>query len=74
MTTAEDKRREQHQHNDEDTDPRDRNGMAEVTCGICGRSWCEKCDPCPSALCHWCHGYGYSNAPIRSRRSRVHQS
>lgn len=36
-----------------------------VTCGICGRSWCEQCDPAPSALCHWCHGRGYSTAPVR---------
>lgn len=27
-----------------------------TTCGICNRSWCADCDPCPSALCHWCHG------------------
>jgi hypothetical protein len=35
-----------------------------VTCGDCGREWCERCDPCPSALCHWCHGRGYSLAPL----------
>ena len=35
-----------------------------VTCGMCDRSWCERCDPAPSALCHWCHGRGYSTAPI----------
>jgi hypothetical protein len=41
----------------------------EVTCGICGRSWCEACDGAPSALCHWCHGRGHSTAPIRKRRT-----
>lgn len=35
-----------------------------VTCGDCERSWCERCDPCPSALCHWCHGRGCSTAPL----------
>ena len=35
-----------------------------VTCGNCGRSWCEHCDPAPSALCHWCNGRGYSIAPL----------
>lgn len=35
-----------------------------VTCGHCGRSWCERCDPCPSALCHWCHGRGDSSAAL----------
>ncbi len=35
-----------------------------ATCGRCGRSWCFNCDPCPAALCHWCHGRGYSTAPI----------
>jgi len=34
-----------------------------VTCGGCGRRWCEGCDPAPSALCHYCHGRGYSEAP-----------
>lgn len=38
---------------------------AKVTCGNCGQSWCEACDPAPSALCHYCHGRGYSTAPIR---------
>jgi hypothetical protein len=37
---------------------------AKVTCGNCGNSWCETCDPAPSALCHTCHGRGYSIAPI----------
>lgn len=35
-----------------------------ATCGNCGRSWCFRCDPCPSAACHWCHGRGYSTAPL----------
>ena len=35
-----------------------------VTCGNCDRSWCEYCDPAPSALCHWCHGRGHSDAVI----------
>jgi hypothetical protein len=41
---------------------------AEVTCGACGASWCEKCDPAPSALCHYCHGRGYSTAEITPPR------
>lgn len=39
-------------------------------CGICGRRWCGFCDPAPAALCHWCHGRGYSIAPI-SAASRL---
>jgi hypothetical protein len=35
-----------------------------VTCGNCGNSWCGKCDPAPSALCHWCNGRGHSTAPL----------
>ena len=35
-----------------------------VTCGNCERSWCEYCDPAPSALCHFCHGRGHSDAEI----------
>ena len=35
-----------------------------VTCGNCDSSWCEKCDPGPSALCHTCHGRGHSTAPL----------
>lgn len=38
---------------------------ARVTCGGCRRSWCERCDPGPSALCPWCHGRGYSTAEVR---------
>jgi hypothetical protein len=34
-----------------------------VTCGSCLRSWCGACDPAPSALCHYCHGRGHSEAP-----------
>ena len=33
------------------------------TCGGCDNSWCEDCDPSPAALCHYCHGRGYSTAP-----------
>ena len=40
------------------------NHDAVVTCGNCGGKWCETCDPAPSALCHTCHGRGYSKAPI----------
>lgn len=36
-----------------------------VTCGNCGNSWCEKCDPAPSALCHTCHGRGHSLKPLK---------
>lgn len=35
-----------------------------VTCGICNRSWDAEKDPAPAALCHWCHGRGYSTAPV----------
>lgn len=35
-----------------------------VTCGACNRSWCERCDPAPGALCHWCHGRGSSQAQL----------
>lgn len=35
-----------------------------ATCGACGLSWCEACDPTPSALCHRCHGRGYSHHRI----------
>jgi hypothetical protein len=37
---------------------------AAVTCHACESSWCETCDPTPSALCHTCHGRGYSTAEI----------
>ena len=37
---------------------------ARVTCGGCARAWCERCDPAPSALCHWCHGRGWSDAEL----------
>jgi hypothetical protein len=36
----------------------------EATCGACGLSWCNRCDPAPSAMCHYCHGLGYSTAPL----------
>lgn len=39
-------------------------GQDRVTCGGCEREWCERCDPGPGALCHWCHGRGYSIAPV----------
>lgn len=38
--------------------------IRKVTCGRCNRSWCERCDPCPAALCHWCNGNGKSTAPL----------
>lgn len=68
MSAREAARRKAHLHNDEDVIPQDRNGNAEVTCGNCGRSWCEHCDPGPSALCPFCHGRGYSTAPIKLQR------
>lgn len=37
-----------------------------VTCGNCERSWCERCDPAPSALCPWCNGRGYSTAQLKA--------
>lgn len=45
----------------------------QATCGNCNRSWCFKCDPCPSAMCHWCNGRGYSTAPLTAdgKRKRV---
>lgn len=36
-----------------------------VTCGNCNRSWCERCDPAPSAPCHWCHGRGKSKYRVK---------
>lgn len=41
----------------------DHGPRAVATCGDCHRSWCDSCDPGPSALCPWCHGRGYSTAP-----------
>lgn len=35
-----------------------------ATCGACHRTWCERCDPCPSAMCPWCNGAGGSSAPM----------
>lgn len=35
-----------------------------TTCGKCGRSWCDRCDPTHGPLCPWCAGYGYSSAPM----------
>lgn len=37
---------------------------ARTTCGACGNAWCERCDPAPSSLCHWCHGRGSSTAAM----------
>lgn len=45
-----------------------------VTCGNCRRSWCEQCDPCPSAMCPWCNGAGGSKAPIGLKQLRVLQA
>ena len=42
-----------------------------ATCGGCGNEWCERCDPAPSALCHWCHGRGYSHARLDRRTGKV---
>ncbi len=36
--------------------------QAVTTCGACGRSWCDACDPTPTAQCHYCHGRGYTIA------------
>lgn len=33
-------------------------------CGSCQASWCYKCDPSPSDLCHYCAGRGYSTHEI----------
>ena len=49
-------------HPDDMTTTCDHGWRAETTCGGCGASWCAECDPCPSALCHYCHGRGYSTA------------
>lgn len=37
------------------------------TCGGCRRSWCDACDPCPSAMCPWCNGAGGSKAERTGR-------
>jgi hypothetical protein len=42
-----------------------------VTCGNCDSSWCERCDPGPSALCHTCHGRGHSIAPLYEPNEHV---
>lgn len=34
----------------------------EALCLGCGAAWCHECDPGPAALCHYCHGRGYSTA------------
>lgn len=38
-----------------------------VTCGNCNRSWCERCDPAPAAMCHYCNGKGYSTAGMKDQ-------
>ena len=35
-----------------------------VECGTCEARWCAACDPAPAALCHYCHGRGYSTCEI----------
>lgn len=36
-----------------------------ATCGNCSASWCDTCDPTQvAALCHYCHGRGYSYAEV----------
>lgn len=35
-----------------------------ATCGNCGASWNDAADPAPAALCHTCHGRGYSTAEL----------
>lgn len=42
-----------------------------VTCGTCGAVWCGSCDPAPSALCHTCHGRGYSIAEVMPGRAEL---
>ena len=37
-----------------------------VTCGSCGRAWCERCHPTPAALCPWCCGSGPGDAALQS--------
>ena len=37
---------------------------SEAVCLTCCAHWCDECDPAPSALCHYCHGRGYSTALI----------
>lgn len=39
-------------------------GDGETLCLSCGAAWCSTCDPGPAALCHYCHGRGYSTAEI----------
>ncbi len=38
-----------------------------ATCGNCGRSWCDGCDPTPSAMCHWCNGTWSKDRPSSTR-------
>ncbi len=55
----------------EQTDPWPRPKMKQghevreiVTCWGCLNQWCDRCDPAPSALCHYCHGSGIVDYPI----------
>ena len=45
---------------------------AESVCLTCCAHWCNECDPAPSALCHYCHGRGYSTALIEPPAPTVH--
>ncbi len=31
-------------------------GPKRTQCQNCLQEWCERCDPLPGAMCHWCHG------------------
>lgn len=44
-----------------------------ATCGGCNRSWCDLCDPAPSALCHYCNGTGKSSAPLGAEKTYYSQ-
>ena len=33
--------------------------------------WCFGCDPGPAALCPWCHGRGYSLAPLQIKEKET---
>lgn len=43
--------------------------ISKVTCGNCHRSWDEIKDPAPSAMCHFCHGRGHSDAEIKTLKN-----
>lgn len=40
-------------------------------CGGCHGAWCDRCDPAHGPLCPWCHGRGYSTAPVWPQADRV---